>query len=437
MDKDEVRRRLRSYQEQVTERPADIGLRLELARFLAALSYRDQAAEEFELCAKLYIARGEVAQAIRCARKVLDLAPLRSDILLFLTRFVAASPAVATGIARPLKEADAQRSVELSVLSLDVDIEGMLEELDDELELPDLDDNAARAEEERRLDDHTTIQMRRVSLDAPEVIIDRARLAELPVFSALAGEAFMALVEILQTRRLPKGERLFPLGNPALCVLVSGEIAIESQAHIPLRRHRRGAVFGELPLSGDETSQRQVRALTPSELLVAEGEALGLLLARHPRLRAELFVHASQQLVRDALSLHPLFSPLPAKQRERLAKAFKSREYERGEVLVAAGARAQAIYLILEGQAIVEQEDEAQLLCRGDFFGINTSFLGRTFTATIRAARELVLLHMEIGTLMKILEDNPDGREQAEAPTVLDSPLGTQRVDYHLSGLVS
>jgi len=101
MGREQIRATLRIYQRAVAADPTNVQLRRQLARYLAAMGYKAQAVDEFELSAKLLAARGELLEAIACSKQVLSLDPTRTDILLFLTRHYASAQRTESKTASP------------------------------------------------------------------------------------------------------------------------------------------------------------------------------------------------------------------------------------------------------------------------------------------------------------------------------------------------
>jgi ABC-type bacteriocin/lantibiotic exporter with double-glycine peptidase domain/CRP-like cAMP-binding protein len=112
-----------------------------------------------------------------------------------------------------------------------------------------------------------------------------------------------------------------------------------------------------------------------------------------------------------------LLAHLPEGVRELVASAFVPVEFEFGETVVAAGAPADAYYMVHEGQArvVVEGEDGAEvslnLLGPGDTFGEVALLEGTLRTATVRAASPLTVLRLDGGVFRAVLDRYPATRE--------------------------
>lgn len=129
---------------------------------------------------------------------------------------------------------------------------------------------------------------------------------------------------------------------------------------------------------------------------------LGLLMFAIPvGILASAFIEAVRRrefVVTWNLVAHvPLFRNLDAGSIASLAGVLRPRQAERGERLIRKGDRADAMYFIVSGEVLVDQETGAELkrLSAGDFFGEIALIADRARTATITATTTCKLLVLQ------------------------------------------
>ena len=89
----------------------------------------------------------------------------------------------------------------------------------------------------------------------------------------------------------------------------------------------------------------------------------------------------------DSLGQMALFADLPRPQLEDVAHAFEDEVFGEGQRVLRQGLTGNAIYVILEGEAVVRRNgDEVARLARGDFFGEVSALLGVAPAADVVAA---------------------------------------------------
>src|SRR4029079_4119991 len=90
-----------------------------------------------------------------------------------------------------------------------------------------------------------------------------------------------------------------------------------------------------------------------------------------------------------ALASLPLFAGLTKRQLRRVAELARITEFEKDEVVIQAGEKGDAVYVILSGQARVLGSPRARLLRAGDYFGEMALIDGKPRSATVRAVSDL------------------------------------------------
>jgi CRP/FNR family transcriptional regulator, cyclic AMP receptor protein len=230
-------------------------------------------------------------------------------------------------------------------------------------------------------------------------------LATAPLFAGLGREELADLAGVAQPFRRLRGELLFQHGEPAdgLYVVESGRL--ESVARLPAERELSlaaigpGEVIGELALLSGGRRTATVRAVEATAGVVIERGAFDSLRASYrPGARAVMrrlcgvvcdrlrrrYATIGQRLGEDTeralpppvrpevgavteterryASRLPFFSRFPAGDLERLLTDMGRLELARGDLLVRAGDRPDALYLTLRGavEATIQRRERKQ-----------------------------------------------------------------------------
>ena len=89
----------------------------------------------------------------------------------------------------------------------------------------------------------------------------------------------------------------------------------------------------------------------------------------------------------DGLAQMALFADLPRPQLEDVAHAFEDEVFGEGQRVLRQGLTGNAIYVILDGEAVVRRDGaELARLGRGDFFGEVSALIGVAPAADVVAA---------------------------------------------------
>ncbi|MBK9387177.1 MAG: mechanosensitive ion channel [Planctomycetes bacterium] len=134
--------------------------------------------------------------------------------------------------------------------------------------------------------------------------------------------------------------------------------------------------------------------------------------------KAEVPAH---QRFTSALHRVPVFIPMDESELDKLAQEASLESFGKGERIVRQGEPGDALYVIVEGAAVVSISDGAGLerevarLGRGEFFGEMALLTGEPRTAHVTAAEDLDVLVIYKGSLKGILERRPGlAQEMAE-----------------------
>lgn len=112
---------------------------------------------------------------------------------------------------------------------------------------------------------------------------------------------------------------------------------------------------------------------------------------------------------KDMLSQVPLFAPLSPRHRRRLADSVKESRFMEGAKVVKEGDVGESFFVILEGEARVENRSGKVVnrLYPGEFFGEISLLDGGARTATVVAETPLVTLELTRRAFRKVLEQEP------------------------------
>ena len=190
-----------------------------------------------------------------------------------------------------------------------------------------------------------------VLLETDRVVRGLQRFASATVAPMIGDDAAANLGELLAwrlervQREIDSIDHQYPAYASALERTLIARTAIRRERHQYVRLHNDGVI-------GSELRDDLIRELDRRERVVA----------RPPRLDLTL----SPAAVLDTV---PLFQGLEAEQRKAIARRLRTRFTAPGEVVVAAGDRGTAMFLVASGALEVRGAGEAELLSNGDFFG--------------------------------------------------------------------
>src|SRR5262245_17443189 len=118
----------------------------------------------------------------------------------------------------------------------------------------------------------------------------------------------------------------------------------------------------------------------------------------------------NQATARDwaaVLASLPLFAGLTKRQLRRVAELARISDFENGEVVIQAGEKGDAVYVILSGQARAVGRPRARLLRAGDYFGEMALIDGLPRSATITATGDLPALKLPRQAFLKVVRQEP------------------------------
>ncbi len=108
----------------------------------------------------------------------------------------------------------------------------------------------------------------------------------------------------------------------------------------------------------------------------------------------------------SALAASQVFGEIPAEASLTLAESSRLRRYAPGEAVLRVGEESTAMFLVVEGEAVVEQKGrEFAKVAKGDVFGEMAFFTGERRTATVRASGSpLEVIEVDDAAMRSLLE---------------------------------
>ncbi|HUK66846.1 MAG TPA: cyclic nucleotide-binding domain-containing protein [Anaeromyxobacteraceae bacterium] len=239
-------------------------------------------------------------------------------------------------------------------------------------------------------------------LEAPQPIPDPSRLPEIPLFSDLSREAFVALSRRLTLHRVEAGATIVREGElgTSFFVIAAGRVRVERAAArgpLLLAELCEGSFFGEMAVLSGAERVASVVAEEPCELLEIRADVLEEVSRTYPHVATSLTKFYRQRLLSNALATSPLFRPFGRDDRIALMWRFRSREVQAGEVLVREGEPSEGLFVVLSGEVDVTKRAggetlQAARLTEGDVFGEMSCLSKGSASATVTARRRTTLL---------------------------------------------
>jgi CRP-like cAMP-binding protein len=244
-------------------------------------------------------------------------------------------------------------------------------------------------------------------------------MAPIPFFSSLGREVFLEVLGGVERRRCAPAELIVQEGTPgsSMFIIVEGEVSVVRQAEdgqpVTLATLGEGELFGEMALLCEGPRLSSVMATKETVLLEFSRERMETIAARYPQLAEVIQRLYQERLLANVLRSNPLFAGWTEKLRQAVSEAFTPISVEAGEVILARGQSAQALYLLLRGrcdvfhQHVDGNETPYPDMVEGDVFGEISLMRSRLTTATVRARTPCMLLKLERETLDQLLPFHP------------------------------
>ncbi|NTV61999.1 MAG: cyclic nucleotide-binding domain-containing protein [Oscillochloris sp.] len=169
-----------------------------------------------------------------------------------------------------------------------------------------------------------------------------------------------------------------------------------------------GDSCGEGPLFGDFFRRMSAQASTHCVLLQLPLAELRDSLSMMPTFAAQLRQIYTHRLLECTLARIPLLSQLLPVERLALADSLHPSSFSRGSLIIRQGDTANALYLIENGQAIVEQYGQTvATLGEGDFFGEIALLTSQPHQASVRALTPTDVLALPSADFHVLVRERP------------------------------
>jgi cAMP-dependent protein kinase regulator len=250
-----------------------------------------------------------------------------------------------------------------------------------------------------------------------------SKVPRFPVFSQLAGDAFLSLLEGLEMRFFQPGDIIIEEGkaNTSMFVIVEGSVEVvqklEPGGDRPVALMGEGNLFGEMALGAEGCLRTRVRAYEPTVVLELTRSRVEQLILKYPAVGQVLQTFHRERMLGQMMSHSPLFRSLPSPQREAVAMEFQLCSMPAERPLIAQGRAADALYVLLRGQCrVTHQRPEGgelayQPLREGDMFGEISLVLGTPATATVTTETACTLLRLSRVACERHLLNQPGLRD--------------------------
>jgi CRP-like cAMP-binding protein len=251
-----------------------------------------------------------------------------------------------------------------------------------------------------------------------ELDLERA-LPEIPLFSNLDRDAFIALVNRLEARIYGPGEVVIREGEPgdSLMLVSAGNLRVVKQddgEQVELAILGPGSFFGEFGLLTDQRRHASVICVNDTELLELRRDVLADLIREHPGVQTTLRSFYEERVLKMAMATSPLFQAVSPEERADLISRFATRRFMEGEVIVREGTQSEGFFVVLIGECEVlclddkDQEVSVGRLTEGDYFGEMSLISGYPAEATVRTNRVTEVLALESRAFYEMASAHPE-----------------------------
>jgi len=170
-----------------------------------------------------------------------------------------------------------------------------------------------------------------------------------------------------------------------------------------------GDVAGELGIFADEPAPASLEAESDARILVLDRSLAHELVASDAGALASMLRALRARAAAGLLRASPLFAPLGADERARVASRLRFLEADPGATLVAAGRPAEALFVLLSGVAEARSHDGGAPLRLGpaDVFAEALLAGDEAAPASVVARSRCWLLALDRGELRALLAGRP------------------------------
>jgi cAMP-dependent protein kinase regulator len=379
--------------------PHDLSARQRLAEALQRAGDPQASADEYHRVASQYVALGQALKAVATCRTALSVVPSHAPTLGLLANLVGQGPLTLT-----VPKSGPQDVSEDSSGSMELFLPGRRALVEDTLERPS-----------------------QPVATAPlvSVQVDRATLADIPLFSGLSAADLERLFPLVSLRAMNAGDVLMTEGEPGdrMFILVQGMVqVVRGSGAAPqqvVAMLREGAVVGEMALLAHVPRLATVRAETDGVVMELSHADVTALVERHPTVARALETFVKQRVMLTVLLSSPLFRSLAQDTRAPLVARSTLRVAAAGDVLVQEGTHSGGLWLILRGRCAVAASTSGPLpeLKEGDVFGEISLLRATPATATVTAVERSVLFLLPQDAFEALVRPNAEAQQALQALT--------------------
>jgi CRP-like cAMP-binding protein len=244
-------------------------------------------------------------------------------------------------------------------------------------------------------------------------------LPEIPLFSDLEPDAFVAVLEDMKVVRMQPGDWIIREDEEgdSMFTIASGAVRIlkklEGSKSLQLAVLGEGAFFGEMSVLRGGPRGASVQAVQPGELFEISKQVIDNISKQYPSVEKVLTKFMKQRLLRNVMNTSELFRPFGKEERIRIIERFVSREIERGEVLIEEGEESNGFFILMRGRmdVLCKLEDGSTTvvgeLGEGEVFGEISCLHKEPAVATVVASTPATILRLPRSDFDALIMRNP------------------------------
>lgn len=373
---------LEAWQKVVAAAPTDVAAEQKVAEVLVKLGRPDEAVAAYERVAKRYGEQGQFFKASAVCRLIVGIEPTHVRTQELLAELYARSKAQSKSGSVNAPPSLVSAPVKASEPEIDVEV--------------------------------------LVEPPAPT----KSGLPSIPLFSTLSTDELKAvLAEAMEVRAFSAGEAIVTEGQPgeSMFALVEGKGGIYRHFGRPEQRRvdelQPGDIFGEAAMVSGAPRLATVIAETDAVALELNRAAMQAVVRRHPEVGQHLETFYRRRLLANALRASPLLRALPHEAQQALARKFRAARYQPGQTVLAEGAPAAAVQLLLRGTCSASHGSGQKYpdLHEGDLFGEVSVMTDGPATATVTASSEVLTLQLSAADFKECVLAEPGAHQAVKA----------------------
>ncbi len=244
-----------------------------------------------------------------------------------------------------------------------------------------------------------------------------------PLFQRLSAEERQLITTRLKRRQAASGELITTEGKAAevMFIIIAGWVKIEGGAvdhPVTLANLGAGSLLGEVDMLLGRPYSMTARAAANTHLLTLSRTDLEEVINERPSIGLKFSASIGLRLpfLEDYLVHHrlrhiELLSALAPDDLRAIAQQLEFRTFERGDILIEAGAPADATFLVEEGQVRVMTQatdgESFEDLSAGALFGHTAMLTGKPYPSTVRAISEVTVWVLTRSAYQSLIRQHP------------------------------